>query len=89
MMSVDKTYFERMSEEDKKGAVVRVHAMGDGTVRAILDVFEQIRKLYPESISQCHQICHCAFLRDEDIPRLRRLNVVADFSSWHFTMACW
>jgi hypothetical protein len=69
-----------MIEEAKKGALVRVHAMGDGTVRTILDVFEQIRKLYPESISQCHQLCHCSFVRDEDIPRFRKLNVVADFS---------
>ena len=80
MMSCDKTDFDRMIEEAKRGGVVRVHAMGDGTVRAILDVFEQIRKLYPESISQPHHIAHNAFLRDEDIPRFRRLNVVADFS---------
>ena len=80
VMSVDKADFDRMIEEAKKGALVRVHAMGDGTVRAILDVFEQLRKRYPESISQAHQICHNGFLRDEDIPRFRRLNVVADFS---------
>jgi hypothetical protein len=80
IMTVDKTDFDRMIREAKKGGLVRVHAMGDGTVRAILDVFEQVRKLNPGSISQCHQIAHCAFLRDEDIPRFRRLNVVADFS---------
>ena len=79
-MSVDKTDFDRMIEEARKGALVRVHAMGDGTVRAILDVFEQVRKLSPESISQCQQISHNLFLRDEDIPRFRRLNVVANFS---------
>jgi predicted amidohydrolase YtcJ len=61
-----------------------VHAMGDGTARALLDVFEQIRKLNPESISQPHHIAHCAFLRDEDIPRFRRLNVVAEFSPVQF-----
>jgi len=58
--------------------------MGDGTVRAILDVFEQIRTLYPDSISQRHQLCHCSFLRDEDIPRFRRLNLVVDFSPTQF-----
>jgi predicted amidohydrolase YtcJ len=79
-MSVDKTDFDRMTEEARKGALVRVHAMGDGTVRAILDVFEQVRKLSPESISQCQQISHNLYLRDEDIPRFRRLNVVANFS---------
>jgi predicted amidohydrolase YtcJ len=80
MMSCDKTDFDRMIEEAKRGRAVRVHAMGDGTVRAILDVFEKIRKLYPESISQPLHIAHNSFLRDEDIPRFRRLNVVADFS---------
>jgi predicted amidohydrolase YtcJ len=76
----DKTDFDRMIAEARKGALVRVHAIGDGTVRAILDVFEQVRKLNPESISQCQQISHNLFLRDEDIPRFRRLNVVANFS---------
>ena len=79
-MSVDETDFERMIAEARKGALVRVHAMGDGSVRAILDVFERARKLSPGTLSQTHQISHCLFLRDEDIPRFRRLNVVADFS---------
>jgi len=79
-MGVDKADFDRMIEEASKGALVRVHAMGDGTVRAILDSFEQVRKLNPKSIAQPHQISHCLFLRDDDIPRFRRLNVVADFS---------
>jgi len=79
-MSVDETDFERMIAEARKGALVRVHAMGDGSVRAILDVFERARKLSPETLSQTHQVSHCLFLRDEDIPRFRRLNVVADFS---------
>jgi len=80
VMSCDKTDSDRMIEEAKSGRAVRVHAMGDGTVRVMLDVFEQIRKLYPESISQPLHIAHNGFLRDEDIPRFRRLNVVADFS---------
>ncbi len=79
-MSVDKNDFDRMIEEARKGGRVMVHAMGDGTVRAILDVFEQVRQLDPESILQPHHIAHCGFLRDEDIPRFRRLNVVAEFS---------
>jgi len=82
-MGVDKTDFDRMIEEARKGALVMVHAMGDGTVRAILDVFEQVRKLNPGSISQPHHLAHCTFLRDEDIPRFRRLNVVAEFSPLH------
>ena len=83
-MCVDETDLDRMILEARKGGLVRVHAMGDGTVRTILDVFEQVRKLDPESISQPHHIAHCAFLRDEDIPRFRRLNVVAEFSPMQF-----
>jgi len=83
-MSIDRTDCARMIEEATKGALVRVHAIGDGTVRAILDVFEQVRKRNPEGISQCHQICHCSFLRDGDIPRFKRLNIVADFSPLEF-----
>jgi hypothetical protein len=79
-MGVEKSDFDRLLEEAKKGAVVRLHAMGDGTVRTLLDVFEQLRKLKPESLSQCQHIAHNLFLRDEDIPRFRRLNVVAEFS---------
>ena len=80
-MSVDQADFDRMIEEARKGALVRVHAVGDGTVRTMLDVFEQLRKLSPESIAQCQQISHNLFLRDEDIPRFRQLNVVANFSA--------
>jgi predicted amidohydrolase YtcJ len=83
-MCVDQTDFDRMIEEAKKGALVMVHAMGDGTVRSLLDVFEQIRKLNPESVSQPHHLAHCSFLRDEDISRFRRLNVVAEFSPLQF-----
>ncbi len=46
-MSVDRSDFDRMIEEARKGGLVRVHAIGDGTVRAILDVFEQVRKVQP------------------------------------------
>jgi predicted amidohydrolase YtcJ len=80
MMSVDATEFDGMIAEARKGALVRVHAMGDGSVRAILDVIERARELSPGTVSQTHQISHCLFLRDEDIPRFRNLNVVADFS---------
>jgi hypothetical protein len=79
-MAVDETDFDRMIAEARKGALVRVHAMGDGSVRAILDVIERARRLSPGTLSQTHQISHCLFLRDEDIPRFRGLNVVADFS---------
>jgi len=79
-MSVGKADFDRMIEEAGRGALVRVHAGGDGTVRAILDVYEQLRQLHPESMSQCQYIAHNFLVRDEDIPRFRRLNVVANFS---------
>jgi len=46
-MSVDKSDFDRMIEEAGKGALVRVHAIGDGSVRAILDVLERARELDP------------------------------------------
>ncbi len=86
-MCVDKPDFDRMIKEAKKGSLVMVHAMGDGTVRALLDVFEQIRRLDPGSISQAHHLAHCSFLRDEDIPRFRKLNVVAEFSPLQFYRA--
>jgi hypothetical protein len=79
-MSVDRSDLDRMIQEAGKGALVRVHAIGDGSVRAVLDVFERARERDPGRMSQTHQISHCLFLRDEDIPRFRRLNVVADFS---------
>ncbi len=79
-MCVDQTDFDRMITEADKGGLVMAHAIGDGTVRTLLDVFEKIRKLNPESISQPHHLAHCSFLRDEDIPRFRELNVVAEFS---------
>ena len=79
-MSVGEADFARMIEEAGRGALVRVHAGGDGTVRAILDVYERVRKLHPDSMPQCQYIAHNFLVRDEDVPRFRRLNVVANFS---------
>ena len=79
-IGVEKADFDRMIKEAGKGARVVVHAGGDGTVRAMLDTYEKLRKLYPESISQPQHIAHNFFLRDEDILRFRKLNVVANFS---------
>jgi hypothetical protein len=79
-VNVDKTDCQRMVLEARSGALVRVHAGGDATGRAILDVFEHARKLSAESISRCQHIAHNFLLRDEDCPRFRRLNVVADVS---------
>ncbi len=79
-MSVDTADFDRMVKEARGGALVRVHAAGDGTGRAVLDVFERVRALSPESVSRPQHIAHNFFLRDEDVARFRRLNVVANFS---------
>ncbi len=79
-MNLEPADVDRMVLEARKGALVRVHAMGDGTARALLDVFERVRALSPESVSRCQHIAHNLFLRDEDMPRFRRLNVVANFS---------
>lgn len=56
------------------------HSYGDGAVKAHLDAVELARKAYPNSKSR-HTIAHAIYMTDEEIARLAKLDIVAQFSA--------
>jgi len=69
---------EAIADFDREGMGVKVHAIGDRAVRAVLDAVEHVRARNGAGVQ--HQIAHGQFIRQEDIPRLRSLNVLADMN---------
>lgn len=70
--------FERnVQKADVNGIDVMVHAVGDAAVRLALDVFERTNALNP-SRDRRHVITHAFLTHPDDIPRFRRLGVMAN-----------
>jgi predicted amidohydrolase YtcJ len=63
---------------DKEGFQVHVHAIGDRAIRMALDAFEAARAANGARDAR-HHIAHLQLLDPHDIPRFRRLGVVANF----------
>lgn len=61
----------------ERGLGAKVHCTGDGSARLVLDVAASIRA---DGFTTPIQIAHGQFLAEEDIPRLRELDVSADIS---------
>jgi hypothetical protein len=72
---------EAVTELDKRGFTVKIHAAGDRSARVALDAIEQARKKNGDSGLR-HEIAHAEFISEEDIPRFASLNAVADFSPY-------
>lgn len=56
------------------------HAIGDAAIKAHIDAVELARKAYPNSKSR-HTISHAQYMTDEEIARLAKLGMVAQFSA--------
>jgi predicted amidohydrolase YtcJ len=63
---------------DREGFQIHVHAIGDRGVRDTLDAFEAARKANGARDAR-HHIAHLELIDPADIPRFRRLGVVANF----------
>ena len=63
---------------DKDGFQIHVHAIGDRAVRDTLDAFEAARKANGVRDAR-HHIAHLELIDPADVPRFRRLGVVANF----------
>ena len=61
---------------EELGMAVKVHCAGDASVRDILDAVEIVRDY--RGPGPAHHIAHASFIDPADIPRFKRLNVVAD-----------
>lgn len=73
-----------VTEFDKRGFTVKMHAAGDRSVRAGLDAIEAARKANGPSGLR-HELAHAGYVDPVDIPRFAQLDAVADFCPilWH------
>ena len=63
---------------DREGFQIHVHAIGDRAIRLTLDALEAARRANGARDSR-HHIAHLELIDPADIPRFRRLGVVANF----------
>jgi predicted amidohydrolase YtcJ len=66
-----------VTELDRLGFQVHVHAIGDRAVREALDAFETARKANGSSDHR-HHIAHIQVIHPDDVPRFAELGVVAN-----------
>jgi predicted amidohydrolase YtcJ len=71
--------FDRLAVAlDRAGFQIHVHAIGDRAIRMTLDALEAARAANGSRDAR-HHIAHLELIAPEDIPRFRRLGVVANF----------
>jgi predicted amidohydrolase YtcJ len=63
---------------DKEGFQIHVHAIGDRAIRDTLDALEAAEKANGRRDAR-HHIAHIELIEPPDIPRFRRLGVIANF----------
>jgi predicted amidohydrolase YtcJ len=69
---------------DREGFQVHIHAIGDRAIRNALDAFEFARAKNGSRDAR-HHIAHIELFSPQDIPRFRRLGVIANFQPlWAF-----
>ena len=66
---------------DAAGFTVKMHAAGDGAVRAALNAVEDTRRTNGRSGLR-HEIAHAGYIHPDDVPRFAELNVTADLSPY-------
>lgn len=69
---------------DAAGLTVKMHAVGDGAVRAALDAIAAARRANGDSGLR-HEVAHATYVHADDVPRFGELGAVAELSPilWH------
>jgi predicted amidohydrolase YtcJ len=67
---------ELVTEADRRGLAVHIHAIGDRAVKASLDAYAAARRAHPDSRLP-HTMTHLQFVDDEDLPRFAELRIKA------------
>lgn len=70
---------DEVAELDRAGFLVKMHAVGDRAVRAGLDAIEIARSRNGQTGLR-HEIAHTTFVSEQDKPRFRSLNAIAEVS---------
>jgi predicted amidohydrolase YtcJ len=72
---------QTVSVAHRRGWQVKLHAIGDGAVRQVLDAYERLGD--GEARSRRHRLEHIETIAAEDMPRPARLGVVASMQPYH------
>lgn len=67
-----------VSRLDREGFQIHTHAIGDGAIRMSLDAHEAAQKANGRGGAR-HHIAHLQLIDPDDIPRFRRLGIIANF----------
>ncbi len=70
---------DTVCELDRRGFVVKMHAVGDNAIRKGLDAIEAARKTNGNSGLR-HEIAHTNYVSDADLPRFATLHAIAEMS---------
>ncbi|MBS0614556.1 MAG: amidohydrolase, partial [Proteobacteria bacterium] len=73
----DEQFRELVNLSEKFGVPIFVHVIGDGATRQALDAIENARRSRPK-ISLRHTLTHLCWVDTQDMPRFRRLGVIAN-----------
>ncbi len=80
----DEEMQRRMEKGIRKGYQVNVHAIGDAGNRQVLDGFEKLGRRY-DTASLRNRIEHAQVVALDDLPRFKRLGVIASMQPTHAT----
>lgn len=75
---------EAVARFDRLGLGVKFHAAGDAAVRAGLDAIEHARRTNGFS-ARLHEVGHCTFVSQADLPRARALGATFEVSPYLFS----
>ena len=74
------TLKKAVTEFDKAGFQVHIHAIGDWGIRSTLDAFEFARK-HNGVEDKRHMMSHIQLIHPKDVPRFKELNIIASFQA--------
>ncbi len=64
---------------------IHIHTMGDLAVRRVLDAVEQARDIAKNDFYPRVTIAHLGLIDSADLPRIKELGVIANYTPWWFT----
>ncbi|MGD8191474.1 amidohydrolase [Brevibacillus ginsengisoli] len=82
----EETFKKWITEADREGFRIRLHAIGDGAIRLGLDAFEEARQANGKRDSR-HAIEHIEVIHPNDIHRFHELDVIASMQPEHLAAA--
>lgn len=73
-------------ELSKERFDIHIHVEGDLAVRRVLDAVEKAREIARDGFHTRVTIAHLGLIDRADLPRIKALGVVANYTPWWFTM---